>query len=249
MTKECPHLERAPIREALIDFRVRPGIGVEHTPLAELADSLANDYPLQDPIRQFHGQIAFDESGLGVRSEGGGVYGRRVASRDGLNVAQLRPDGFTFSRLAPYQSWKGMVSDAWPVWERFVAVVRPLGVGRVATRFINCLQVPPRAPLDRFLTAPPQIPPGLPTACSAFLFRYVTEATDGIATTVSLATETNKDPEAVSLVLDIDCYAHREFSVAGGAMVDIKETLTRLRERKNAVFFKSFTPETLEMWK
>ncbi len=32
-------------------------------------------------------------------------------------------------------------------------------------------------------------------------------------------------------------------------MVDIKETLTRLRERKNAVFFKSFTPETLEMWK
>ncbi len=202
MTKECPHLERAPIREALIDFRVRPGIGVEHTPLAELADSLANDYPLQDPIRQFHGQIAFDESGLGVRSEGGGVYGRRVASRDGLNVAQLRPDGFTFSRLAPYQSWKGMVSDAWPVWERFVAVVRPLGV-----------------------------------------------ATDGIATTVSLATETNKDPEAVSLVLDIDCYAHREFSVAGGAMVDIKETLTRLRERKNAVFFKSFTPETLEMWK
>ena len=217
--------------------------------LGQLADSLADDYPQRHPIHQFHGQIGFDERGVVAKQEGGGLYGHRITSPDGLNVAQLRLDGFTFSRLRPYQSWRSMVDDAWPIWERYVDVLRPLGVARVATRFINILRLPPRTTLDRFLTAPPKMPQGLPTTCSAFLFRYVTEATDDAAAIVSLATEPSRGPQSVSVVLDIDCYAHRDFSVTGGGVTGMAKTLDELRQRKNDIFFRSVTPEALEMWR
>jgi len=127
--------------------------------------------------------------------------------------------------------------------------LRPEGAGRVATRFINVLQLPRDTSLDRFLAAPPRIPSGLSSTCSAFLFRYVPEATAGIAATVSLAAEPFEDPRTVSVVLDIDCYVHREFSVTNGKMTGIEEALAELRNRKNDIFFRSVTPKALEMWK
>ena len=249
LATEYPNLGKAPIREALIDLRVRLGRDVELTALATLADSLAADYPQRSPIHQFHGQIGFSESGVVATQEGGGLLGYRITSHDGLNVAQVRLDGFTFSRLAPYQSWGSMVRDAWPIWERYVSDLRPVGVGRVATRFINVLRLPPMTTLDHFLTEPPRMSAGLPATCSAFLFRYVTEATDEIAASVSLATETSGDPQSVSLVFDIDCYIHGEFSVRSRETAGIEQALARLRDRKNDIFFRSVTPEALEMWR
>lgn len=249
LATEHPNLGSAPIREALIDFRVRLGREVDLEVLGGLADSLTDDYPNRTPIHQFHGQIGFNEHGVVAKQEGGGQYGHRITSANGLNVAQLCLDGFTFSRLKPYQSWGSMVGAAWSIWERYVDVLRPLGVARVATRFINVLRLPPRTALDRFLTAPPKMPPGLPTTCSAFLFRYVTEATGDTAAIVSLATEPSPDPQSVSVVLDIDCYAHRDFSVTGGGVAGMTRTLDELRNRKNEIFFRSVTPEALEMWR
>ncbi|MCY4572102.1 MAG: TIGR04255 family protein [Gemmatimonadetes bacterium] len=249
MTQEFPNLSRAPVHEALVDFRVRSRGNLKAERLADLADSFVADYPRRDPIHRFHGQISFDDQDAVSEQPNKELYGQRITSADGLNVAQLRIDGFTFSRLAPYESWHGMVNSAWHVWERYFRELRPKGVGRVATRFINVLTIARMRPLDHLLTAPPLLPPGLPATCSAFLFRYVTEATDGIASTVSLATESGSHPESVGLVLDIDCYANREFSVKDGDMLEIKETLERLRERKNTIFFRSIRPEILEDWR
>ena len=61
------------------------------------------------------------------------LLGYRLDSADGLNVAQVRIDGFTFSRLMPYESWDRMVEDAWVVWKRYLATSRPLGIERIAT--------------------------------------------------------------------------------------------------------------------
>lgn len=249
MATEHPNLGNAPIREALIDFRVRLGREVELDTLRQLADSLAADYPRRDAIHRFHGQISFGDGGVVTSQKDGGLHGYRVTSRDGLNVAQIRLDGLTFSRLAPYRSWDGMIGDAWPIWNRYVSELQPAGVGRVATRFINVWGLPRGMTLDGVLTAPPRLPAGLPSTCSAFLFRYVTEPADDFAATVSLATEPSEDPQSVSVVLDIDCYANREFSVKSQEMGGIREALSELRVRKNAIFFRSVTHEAMEMWK
>lgn len=82
---EYPQLSNAPIREALIDFRVRLPVDFSQETLRDLANS------------------------------------------------QIGIDGFTFSRLAPYESWDRMEQDAWVVWKRYVEGLKPLGVERIAT--------------------------------------------------------------------------------------------------------------------
>ena len=230
-----------------MDFRVRlPNEGRAER-LKALCAELVNLYPEQQPVHQFHGEIRFDESGVAATEQAARRYGYRLHSADEKRVVQIRPDGFTFSRLRPYESWDDMIEEAWPVWERYVDELRPPGASRVATRFINVLPVTPGQPLDHLLTVPPQLPPGLPSKLAGFVLRYVTEPTGGIASIVSLATEENSQPP--SLVLDIDCFSRRDFSVTSSGMKVMKEVLEELRERKNAVFFSTVCANALEQWK
>lgn len=241
-----PHLRHAPIREAVLDFRAQVPSDDAEERIQSLCSSLADRYPACDPIHLFHGQVRFDQSGLAGQEQGSVRHGYRLADRDRRAVVQIRRDGFTFSRLRPYQSWDSMVAEAWPLWERFVTQLGACGVSRVATRFINVLHVEPGQPIDQLLAAPPSVPEGLPPTLAAFLFRYVTETTDGITTSVSVATEDQSG--SVALVLDIDCFAQRDFSTTASGMKDIRQMLERLRASKNTVFFASIAEEALTQW-
>ena len=241
-----PHLTRAPIREAVLDFRAHVAGEDAEDKIRQLCSSLADRYPAREPIHLFHGQVRFDQGGIAVQEQGTVRQGYRLTSPDQKEVVQIRRDGFTFSRLRPYESWNSMVTEAWPLWERFVTQLRPRGATRVATRFVNVLSIEPGQSLDRLLVAPPSVPDDLPSAVGAFLFRYVTEPTDGIASIVSLATE--HESGSLALMLDIDCFAQRDFSVTADGMNDIRQMLGRLRETKNMVFFATIEEEATAQW-
>ncbi len=241
-----PHLARAPIREAVLDIRAQVVGEDAEDRIRQFGSSLADRYPKCEPIHLFHGQVRFDQGGIAGQEQGTVRQGYRLTSRDQKEVVQVRRDGFTFSRLRPYESWDSMVAKAWPVWERFVQRLRPRGASRVATRFINVLPVEPGQSLDRLLVAPPSVPDSLPSPIGAFLFRYVTEPTDDITSIVSLATE--RESGSLALVLDIDCFAQRDFSVTANGMNDIRQMLVRLRESKNTVFFATITEEAMTRW-
>ena len=115
---EHPHLGNAPIREALIDFRVRLPSDSSPENLSTLAEEMRAQYPKVGPIHQFQGEIQLGGEGPVSVRKGPQLLGYRLDSADGLNVAQVRIDGFTFSRLTPYESWDRMVEDAWVVWKR-----------------------------------------------------------------------------------------------------------------------------------
>ena len=237
---EYPHLRNAPIREALIDFRVRLPADFSQEALRVLADSLASEFPKVGPIHQFQGQIEFGEEGPVAIQKDPQLLGYRLESHTGLDVAQIRIDGFTFSRLAPYESWDRMVEDAWVVWERYVEDLRPLGIERIATRFINRIALPPSGQLAAVFRVPPGVSDG---RMEAFFFRYQLAPTDGVFTIVSLATEEGTD---ASVILDIDCFVRRSFATD-------KETLQRqlpkIRDAKNRVFFGSLTSATIRRFK
>ncbi len=240
------HLDRPPIREAILDFRSLVPEHDAETRIRTVCESWADGYPERTPIHHVEGQIRFDDHGVASQHQGASRQGYRLKSRCGRNVVQIRRDGFTFSRLQPYRSWDAMVRDAWPLWEHFVTELQPVGVSRVATRFINALPVAPGQPLGQVVTAPPVVPPGMPTAVSAFLFRYLTLPTDGITSSVCMATEA---PDSNSLVLDIDCAVSGDFSATAAGLAEIRHVLDRLRERKNDVFFASVTKEAVARWK
>ncbi len=243
---DYPHLREAPIREAVLDFRARLPQELTEERMQAFCGSLAEQYPDPAPIHQFSGQIRFDEAGVAAHEQAASRCGYRLTSVAETSVLQVRRDGFTYSRLRPYECWDAMMEEAWPVWKRYVEELRPAGVSRVATRFINVLPLAPGEPLSRVLAAPPELPAGMSSELTAFVFRFVTEGPDGIASIVSLAT--GEDEGSPGIILDVDCFSRGDFSVADRNMTAIRHVLDRLRGRKNEVFFAHVAPETLGRW-
>ena len=237
---EHPNLRNAPIREALIDFRVRLPADFSQETLRDLADSLQSEFPKVGPIHQFQGQIEFGDEGPVAIQRGPQLLGYRLESPTGLDVAQIRIDGFTFSRLAPYESWDRMVEDAWVVWERYVEGLRPLGIERIATRFINGIALPPSGQLAEVFRVPPGVSDG---RMEAFLFRYHLAPREGVTAIVSLATEDGSD---TSMILDIDCFVRKSFSTDSESL---RLQLPKVRDAKNRIFFNALTPQAIERFK
>ena len=234
---EFPNLAHAPIREALIDFRV-PGATFTATldALKSLKEELRPQYPSTSPIQQYRGQFQVGDRGAMSAHTGPELRGYRLDRDKGRDVAQLQVDGFTFSRLAPYRSWDRMLQDAWSVWDRYVTVLKPESVERVATRFINSISIPQPGELDQVLRSPPAPSDGTMTN---FLFRYELAPANGVSAVVSLATE---DAPAPSVILDIDCFVRESLPPDRATL---QRFLSGVRHAKNRIFFSSLTDEAI----
>ena len=237
---EHPHLVNAPIREALIDFRVRLPSDFSSQTLLALTQELYTKYPKVSPIQQFQGEIQLSDEGPVSVQKPPQLLGYRLESTDTLNVAQVRIDGFTFSRLEPYESWDRMVEDGWIVWRKYLERASPLGVERIATRFINRIILPPSGQLAEVLSVPPVVPDG---RIDSLLFRYQLVPANGVTAIVSLATEDGPDP---SVILDIDCFVRKSFPTDEEVL---QRQLHMVRDAKNRIFFSSLTPEAIERFK
>src|SRR6266545_2146662 len=134
---EYPHLSKAPIVEAVIDFRVKLPSDFKLDAFQPLRTQLAKGYPgfeeqqiVQQMIKQEPGSAAE------VSTRFSGIHGYRLLSTDGKNVVQLRRDGFTFSRLNPYTNWDEVFAEAWRLWVLYVEASEPLEVSRIAVALI-----------------------------------------------------------------------------------------------------------------
>lgn len=170
-----PHLSKAPIVEAVIDFRVKLPSDFKLEVFHPLRGRLAEDYPNVEE-QQIIEQMVIQEPGqvAEVSTRLSGIHGHRLLSKDGRNVAQLRRDGFTFSRLNPYTNWEDVFGEAWRLWGRYAETAKPAEVSRIAVRYINRMLLPlPFSDPREYLNAPPVIAEGWPSNMRTFLSRIV----------------------------------------------------------------------------
>lgn len=241
------HLENAPITEALIDLRVKLPANVKTGAFLDLGATLHDRYPNTQ-----EGRIV--QSGFEVKAGEGpltfakdkGIHGYLFSSADGLNVAQFRLDGYTFNRLRPYTSWESVFPEAWSLWQLYSERTSPEFVSRVAVRYINRLELPlPIQDLSRYLTAPPEVPEGLPQTMSGFLTRVVIQEPDtSLAANITQSLE-GGEGQYVTIILDIDVYKTEQFEVRDER---IERTFKQLRNLKNRIFFSSITEETMGLF-
>ena len=168
-----PHLNKAPIVEAIIDFRVKLPSDFKLEVFHPLRTQLGEEYPgfeeqqiIEQTIRQEAGHAAEFSTRVS------GIHGHRLISKDRKNVVQLRRDGFTFSRLPPYTRWDEVFGEAWRLWGMYVEAAKPVEVSRIAVRYINRLLLPLLfSNPEEYLKAPPVTAEGWPAEMSAFLTR------------------------------------------------------------------------------
>lgn len=237
------HLPRAPITEALIDIRVKLPEGVDIARLKTIHASISKEYPqVKERIR---GGVKFKLEERSVETTPIiDVYGYQYISSDNKQVIQVRLDGFTFSRLKPYETWENLRKEAYRLWEVYASLFSPEYITRVALRYINCLEIPllPSIEFKDYLVAPPEVPGKLPQGISSFLTRVVIPIPSLGATAIIIqALEDISDPSIIPIILDIDVFKEAQFDANGK---DAWVTIDKLHDLKNEIFFQSITEKT-----
>jgi uncharacterized protein (TIGR04255 family) len=138
------HYRNAPITEAVIDLRVEVPADLG---LKNLRDVLAEDaemerYPSKEALLLEGVQFARSGDGASTTSTLRQEIGVRFHSTDGKYVFQARRDGFTLSRLSPYENWASFRTEARRLWNLYRATARPTRVLRAALRYINRINIP-----------------------------------------------------------------------------------------------------------
>lgn len=242
---EKRHIPTAPIKEALIDIQVALPEKVTTEALNSKYAQIADRYPKHETLQRGEFGLHRDAGHPTRVTIDHTVVGYRYTSDDGRRVVQFRRDGFTFSRLEPYDEWKDMKEEAVRLWKIYANSVSPDPITRVATRFVNLLKLPLNTELKEYLTAPPTIPEGLNQKLSSFLTRIeirnpsieahgiLTQALEGVR------------EDHVPIVLDIDVFITRQFDPLDK---EFWHCLDQLRDFKNSVFFESITEKAMEIF-
>jgi uncharacterized protein (TIGR04255 family) len=244
-------LARAPIVEALVDLRVHAPENVTVERIEAMFATRNFGYQKIAPIIRGTFGVVFNPQDAPITKltpSTSTIVGIRLHSADEKYVAQFTTEGFTLSRLEPYESWEALIAEAQRVWREYKICVTPTSIHRAATRFINNLRLPLRIGdrFERFLTGMPDMPSEFPQAVSSFLQRFVIQD-DATGATAVLTQALNQVPPVPPLpvILDIDVFRETLFSPDGA---EVWNFLAELRKLKNRFFFGALTDEAVELY-
>ncbi|MGA1842913.1 MAG: TIGR04255 family protein [bacterium] len=241
-------LKNAPITEALIDIRVKLPDDFNVESLRSIYNQ--TEYPHQKERRKWEGKIEFKKGGPPLPNGHSDIIeGFHYTSSNKKQIIIPRLNGFTFSRLHPYEKWDIFRKEAYRLWQKYTAIAKPELITRVALRFINRIQLPSQQiKFDEYFNAPPIIPKGLPQGVSSFLNRLIIPVSDpeGVVAILTQALEQTVSPKSSPVViLDIDVF--KETS-KGFSEQEAWELIDELRHLKNDIFFKSIKEKTRELF-
>lgn len=249
---ECfPHLEHAPIVEAIIEIRVRVESPWEESTLREQLKAKLPNYPKIISQKEFQHEMKVIAGQPPEQIfKDLGWKGLRFQSADNHCIAQFNRDGFIFSRLQPYESWDQFKEEAMRLWNVHAELAQSLEVQRLGVRFINRITLPAgEVRLDDYLVVPPQPPGGLETQIMGF-FHQDNLLVTGYPYVINIV-KTVQPPQGTGsdgggLILDIDVFTTESFERRAGT---IDKRLAEMRWLKNKVFYNSLTREAVERLK
>lgn len=243
------HLPHAPITEALIDIQVVPRDGLTFAGLQESISAPEFGYYVKNPISEGTFGFMLTSNGTQPQTTAQAVQiGLRLHSHDEKYVAQCRLSGFTLSRLPPYEEWPNLIQEARRVWAVYTERLLPKRVTRVATRFINNLQLPMNhgESYQKYLHKLVDVPDEAPQAVASFLQRFHLVDVESDASVVLTLALDNAPPGArAPVILDIDAFRLTDLELPNQNLWDILE---KLRVLKNRCFFGTITEVTAGLY-
>ena len=203
------NLQNAPIVEAVLDIDCDLPPGQQMASLeAPAREAYRGRYPkLRTQFHQEH-QIEGSSDGPPKMSIGRhGVQAFQFVQDDENQLVQVRLQGFSFNRLAPYSSLDDYMPDIEEAWQIFLKVASPVQVAAIRLRFINRILIPlvgGEANLEEYLKTPPQIPKEAGLKLVGFLNQHLAVETDtGNQVNIVLAAQA---PENGVLPLTVNCW-------------------------------------------
>lgn len=222
--KDVETAARDALRDAYPELRFRRVIG-QRIELREGSDSTIT--PMQEELQAF-----------------------QFVSADKKQLVQLRAQGFSFNRLAPYSSLDDYFPEIERTWQIFVGIVRPLQARVIKLRYINRILLPMpdgNVDLDEYLRLGPRLPDEDSMVLTQFIARnQAVEKTTGSEVSVSLASQPTENGH-LPVILDIEAAIALDSDVLDwGTLENISKSLRGL---KNRVFENTLTDKCLDLFR
>lgn len=242
-----PNLRNAPIVEAIIDLRVKQCAEFDLKLIDKIQGQVSTEYPESNPRFRLQSEIKFEDGEITNSSASQEIDGFVYTSFNGQRIFQAHSAGFTFSWLSPYTNWDDLYKEARKIWGIYRECTGAESITRIATRFINRLELPiPHRDLRDYLTSVPEIPPRLPQNLVNFMSRVVIPEPQNGA--LAVITQASQDPviseekSVMPILLDIDVFKVVHYEANDEKAWDM---INSFRDTKNRIFFESIT-EKLE---
>ena len=233
--------KNAPIIEAIIDLKFKCVTDFDFSTLDNsVRDKYLIDYPTV--MKETQNEFRFNEGANPQQNPIVTNVGLRFRSSDEKQILRVRTDGFTFSRLSPYQQWEPFRDEAKRLLEIYQKATSPENIIRTAVRFINRLDLPGNSvTLADYLKIFPVAPQDY--KMNGLAMQLVLEQEDIKSTLIvreALIPPTK--PNVVSLLLDFDLFHQEPLDFN-----NLWSFLEKLHLRKNKIFESAITDKTREL--
>jgi len=241
-----------PIIEALLDLQVILPKTIDIDNLKSFQDNISDQFPGVGIKKKWEGKVELklkEGKAPEISAPAGNQTGWFFTSSDKKRVVQARLDGFTYSKLKPYDKWDKLKSEAEELWESYCEIAEPLEVKRVALRYINQIELPlPFSDFKEYLLTTPEIAPNIPQELVGYLMRLVIPHKNklDIAIVIQEMKPISENGNLLPIIFDIDVFRNIKLDPQDS---QIWEILEELREFKNDIFFNSITSKTKELFK
>jgi uncharacterized protein (TIGR04255 family) len=245
---ESNHYPKAAITEALINIGVVSS-AQESIDSSELRDRVSTtfspNYADCQQILEFQGGFEFANERVSSNTTQRFV-GYRLISSDQKYVVQLRFDGFTLSRLAPYDCWQALYDETRKLWELYSSIFVPSAIDSVTVRYINQFDIPlPFQDFKDYLKTFPEVAPEIDTGLNSYFMQLqmFQEDIQGMLT-LNQGVLPAQNADFLPILLDINLFCQVAFAETADS---IWGTLNKLRDRKNKIFEACITERLREL--
>jgi len=174
----------------------------------------------------------------------------RCLQDDEKQLVQIRTQGFSFNRLAPYTKLDDYLEEIRRTWEIFVGFAHPVQIRAVRLRYINRLMIPldaGKADLDEYFNVSPKLPDEDRLVLVGFLHQHeAREKSTGHHATIVLASQ----PVVAGVIPVIfDIVVTATFPRSVESWENIMIALQSLRDLKNGIFESTLTAKCLNLYR
>ena len=250
MSDHLLKLEAPPIVEAVLDIDCDMPPGLDFATLETSSrDALRERYPqFQARYMQELQLEAGPDRAPNVTTKQG-IQAFQFLQEDKKQLVQIRVQGFSFNRLAPYSSLDDYVPEMERTWRLFVGLAAPVEVRVVRLRYINRILLPMsggRVKLDDYLKLGPRLPDEDNLTLVGFLNQHsaVETGTDNHVNIILAAQPQEND--MLPIILDIETFKLGNGEPDDWAAINLK--IQSLRRLKNTVFKNSLTDQCLNLF-
>lgn len=164
-------------------------------------------------------------------------------------IVQVRANGFSFNRLAPYSSLNEYLPEIERTWKLFVSLASPVQIRAVRLRYINRILLPMpegRLELEEFLKVGPRLPDEKQLTFTGFLNQH-TAVEAGTGNKVSIVlTNQPMENKTLPIIFDITVESNGVAEVENWTW--LSGQIQALRALKNLVFRNTLTDRCLNLF-